>query len=48
MSTYLRSGDAIHIVSAAEAGFNEIWTNDRHMLTAAASFGIAGRTLTQS
>jgi predicted nucleic acid-binding protein len=42
-SCYLRAGDAVHIVSAAEAGFNEIWTNDRHQLAAAAHFGIEGR-----
>jgi predicted nucleic acid-binding protein len=39
----LRAGDAIHIVSAVEAGFNEIWTNDRHLLAAAAHFGLKGR-----
>ena len=42
-SCYLRAGDAIHIVSAAEGGFNEIWTSDRHQLAAAGYFGIAGR-----
>jgi predicted nucleic acid-binding protein len=41
-STPLRTGDAIHIVSAVEAGFNEIWTNDRHLLAAAAHFGLKG------
>ena len=44
-STPLRAGDAIHIVSAVEAGFNEIWTNDHHLLAAAAHFGLKGRTL---
>lgn len=41
----LRAGDAIHIASAFEAGEREIWTNDRHLLAAAAHFGIAGRTV---
>lgn len=41
----LRTGDAIHIVSAIEAGFPEIWTNDRHLLAAAAHFGIKGRSV---
>jgi predicted nucleic acid-binding protein len=44
-SCYLRAGDAIHIVSAVEAELNEIWTNDRHLLAAAAYFGIAGRVV---
>jgi predicted nucleic acid-binding protein len=44
-STPLRAGDAIHIVSAVEAGFNEIWTNDRHLLAAAAHFGLKGRSV---
>lgn len=44
-SSPLRAGDAIHIVSAIEAGFPEIWTNDRHLLAAAAHFGLKGRTV---
>lgn len=44
-SSFLRTGDAIHIVSAVEAGVHEIWTNDRHMLTAAAHFGLTGRSV---
>ena len=44
-SCFLRAGDAIHIVSASEGGFNEIWTNDRHLLAAAAHFGIVGRAV---
>ncbi len=47
-SCYLRAGDAIHIVSAAEAGFNEIWTNDRHQLAAASHFGIVGRVVSHA
>jgi predicted nucleic acid-binding protein len=39
---FLRAGDAIHIVSAVDSGFNEIWTNDRHLLAAAAHFGLKG------
>jgi predicted nucleic acid-binding protein len=42
---FLRAGDAIHLVSAVEAGFNEIWTNDRHLLAAAAHFGLKGRSI---
>lgn len=42
---FLRAGDALHIVSAVDAGFNEIWTNDRHLLSAASHFGLKGRTI---
>ncbi len=45
-SMFLRAGDAIHIVSAVDSGFNEIWTNDRHLLAAAAHFGLKGRSVT--
>ena len=41
--SFLRAGDAIHVVSAMDAGFQEIWTNDRHLLAAAEHFGIKGR-----
>lgn len=41
----LRSGDAIHLATAQDAGETEIWTNDRHLLAAAAHFGIAGRSV---
>ena len=42
---FLRAGDAIHIVSALDAGFHEIWTNDRHLLAATAHFGLQGRSV---
>jgi predicted nucleic acid-binding protein len=42
---FLRAGDAIHIVSAVDAGLDEIWTNDRHLLAAAAHFGLKGRSV---
>lgn len=41
----LRAGDAIHIATARDAGFREIWTNDRHLLAAAAHFGLGARTV---
>jgi predicted nucleic acid-binding protein len=43
--TFLRSADAIHLVTAQELGESEIWTSDRHMLAAAPFFGLSGRTL---
>lgn len=42
---FLRAGDALHLATATEAGFREIWTNDRHMLGAARSFGLRGRSV---
>jgi predicted nucleic acid-binding protein len=44
-SCYLRTFDALHLVTASDFGFNEIWTNDRHMLAAAPHFGLAGRSV---
>lgn len=44
-SAFLRAGDAIHLASAIEAGFDEIWTNDRHLLAAAKHFGLKGRSV---
>lgn len=41
----LRAGDAIHLASAMHAGEGEIWTNDRHLLAAAASIGLAGKSV---
>jgi predicted nucleic acid-binding protein len=41
----LRAGDAIHLASAIEAGETEIWTNDRHLLAAAASAGLTGKSV---
>lgn len=42
---YVRTFDALHLVTAADAGFTEIWTNDRHMLAAAPFFSLAGRSV---
>jgi predicted nucleic acid-binding protein len=45
LSCFLRTFDALHLVTAADTGFDEIWTNDRHMLAAAPHFGLTGRSI---
>jgi hypothetical protein len=44
-TVYVRAGDAVHLCAAGEAGFSEVWTNDRHMLAAAGAFGLQGRSV---
>jgi predicted nucleic acid-binding protein len=41
---YLRSGDAVQLITAQDAGESEVWTSDRHMLAAAPHFGLTGRS----
>jgi predicted nucleic acid-binding protein len=40
--TYLRAADAIHLATAAEHSFTEIYSNDKHLLSAAPLFGLRG------
>ena len=42
---FIRTADAIHLGTAHEIGEREVWTNDRHMLAAAAYFGLTGRSV---
>lgn len=44
-STFLRAAEALHLSSAAENGFTEIYSNDRHFLAAAPLFGLSGVNL---
>jgi predicted nucleic acid-binding protein len=41
-TAFVRSGDALHLACAAEHGFEEVYTNDRHMLQAARYFHVTG------
>jgi predicted nucleic acid-binding protein len=44
-SIYLRASDALHLTCAAEHGFKEIFSNDRHLLSAASAFKIKARNI---
>lgn len=39
---YLRAADGLHLSCAAQHGFEEVYANDRHLLTAAPLFGLRG------
>lgn len=43
-TVHLRAGDALHLATALQVGEPEVWTNDRHLLAAAAHFGLIGRS----
>jgi len=42
---FIRTADAVHLATAHEIGERTVWTNDRHMLAAAAYFGLTGQTV---
>ena len=42
---FLRTGDAVHLLSARAHGLTEIYSNDRHLLRAAPHLGLTGRDL---
>ena len=42
---FIRTADAVHLATAHEIGARDVWTSDRHMLAAAACFGLTGRSV---
>lgn len=44
-TVFLRGADALHLGTAAEAGFRSVYSNDGHLLAAARHFGIEGRNV---
>ena len=42
---FIRTANAVHLSSAQEIGERAVWTNDRHMLAAAAYFGLTGQSV---
>ena len=47
-SVYLRTGDAIHLVTARDHGFAEIFSSDIRLIAAAPHFGLDARDVTAS
>lgn len=41
-SVFLRAGDALHLICARDHGFRSIYSNDKHLLTAAKHFRLRG------
>jgi predicted nucleic acid-binding protein len=44
-AVFVRAADAIHLTCAAEHGFTEIYSSDRHLLAAASAFRLKPRNV---
>lgn len=44
-AVFLRAADAIHLTCALRNGIREVYSNDRHLLAACESFGLAGKNV---
>lgn len=42
---FLRTGDAVHLLSAKVSGITEIYSNDKHLLASAPYIGMTGRNV---
>lgn len=44
-SVFVRTADAVHLVTAKITGFSDIYSNDTHLLAAAPHFGLEGKNI---
>lgn len=44
-SVFVRAADALHLACAADTGFAEVYSSDRHLVAAAPHFGLKAITL---
>ncbi len=42
---FVRTADAVHLVTAKSNGFSDIYSNDTHLLAAAPHFGLKGKNI---
>jgi predicted nucleic acid-binding protein len=44
-NVFLRAAHAVHLATAAESGFREVYSSDAHLLAAAKHFGLQGKNV---